>query len=141
MWLKRKPGARVAPVEQLGKLESELMDLIWQRGEVCVRDLHVELAPRLAYTTVMTTLDRLFKKGVLERRLFNRAFYYKARASREDYHDQLTRHLLGIALEETNCERVVLSSLVDYVSESDLKLLDELDELIRAKRLSLRKLK
>ena len=141
MWLRRKSGAPKAPVEQLGKLESELMELIWQRGEVSVRDLHAELAPRLAYTTVMTTLDRLFKKGILNRRPINRAFYYTARASRGDYQHQLTRYLLGIALEEADSERVVLSSLVDYVTESDLKLLDELDELIKAKRRSLRKQK
>ena len=141
MWLKRKSGARTAPVEQLGKLESELMELIWQRGEASVRDLHLELAPRLAYTTVMTTLDRLFKKGILNRRMVNRAFYYSARTSREDYQHQLTQHLLGIAIDEARSERVVLSSLVDYVSESDLKLLDELDDLIKAKRRTLRKQK
>jgi predicted transcriptional regulator len=117
------------------------MELIWARGEVSVRDLHAELAPRLAYTTIMTTLDRLFKKGILNRRPLNRAFYYSARASREDYQHQLTRHLLGIAMDEANSGRVVLSSFVDYVSESDLKLLDELDQLIKAKRRSLRKQK
>ena len=141
MWLKRKFGARCGPVEQLGKLESELMELIWQRGEVSVRDLHAELAPRLAYTTVMTTLDRLFKKGILTRRLVNRAFYYSARANREEYQDQLTRHLLNIAADEAGNHRVVMSSFVDYVSESDYKLLDELDELIKAKRRNLRKQK
>jgi len=126
-------------VEQLGKLESELMELIWHRGEVSVRDLHAELMPRLAYTTVMTTLDRLFKKGILKRRLVNRAFYYSARTNRNDYQDQLTRHLLGIAADEAGSQRLVLSSFVDYVSESDLKLLDELDELIKAKRRNLKR--
>ena len=139
MWLKRKSGARSGPVEQLGKLESELMELIWQRGEVSVRDLHAGLASRLAYTTVMTTLDRLFKKGILNRRLVNRAFYYSARTNREQYQDQLTRHLLGIAADEAGSQRVVMSSFVDYVSEADLKLLDELDELIKAKRRNLRR--
>lgn len=130
---------RAAPVEQLGKLESEVMELIWKRGEASVRDLHEELAPRLAYTTVMTTLDRLFKKGILNRRAVNRAFYYSAQVSREEYQHQLTRHLLGIAADEAGNQRVVLSSFVDYVSESDLKLLDELDEIIKAKRRSLRR--
>jgi predicted transcriptional regulator len=141
MWLKRKSGARTAPVEQLGKLESELMELIWRHGEVSVRDLHAELAPRLAYTTVMTTLDRLFKKGILNRRPVNRAFYYSATANRHEYQDQLTRHLLAIAADEAGSHRVVMSSFVDYVSESDRSLLDELDELIKAKRRNLRKQK
>ncbi len=141
MWLRRKSGVSAAPVEQLGKLESEMMELIWRLGEASVRDLHAELAPRLAYTTIMTTLDRLFKKGILNRRPVNRAFYYSGRINREQYQHQLTRHLLGIAADEAGSQHIVLSSFVDYVSESDLNLLDELDGLIKAKRRSLRKQK
>lgn len=141
MWLKRKSGERQPAVEQLGALESELMERIWEVGETSVRDLHALLAPRLAYTTVMTTLDRLFKKGLLNRRLVVRAFYYTPRITKHDYNHQLTQHLLGIAVEESGSQQAVLSSFVDYVSESDRKLLDELDELIRAKRRSLRRQK
>lgn len=139
MWLKRKSGDYKVPVEQLGSLESELMERLWERGETCVRDLHVELASRLAYTTIMTTLDRLFKKGLLERRLAGRAFFYKPRIARESYNNQLTRHLLGIAVHESGSREAVLSSFVDYVTESDLKVLDELDALIKAKKRSLRR--
>ena len=138
MWLKRKFGARQAPVEQLGALESELMERIWARGETSVRDLHDEIASRLAYTTVMTTLDRLFKKGLLGRRAVGRAFHYTARVSKHDYDQQLTQHLLGIAVEESGSKQALLSCFVDYVSDSDRKLLDELDELIKAKKRSLR---
>ena len=138
MWLKRKSGARQAPVEQLGSLESELMERIWSRGETSVRDLHDEIGSRLAYTTVMTTLDRLFKKGLLDRRPLGRAFYYTARVTKHDYNQQLTQHLLGIAVEESGSKQALLSCFVDYVSDSDRKLLDELDELIKAKKRSLR---
>lgn len=137
MWLKRKSGAQ-APVEQLGSLESELMERIWSRGETSVRDLHDELGSRLAYTTVMTTLDRLFKKGLLDRRPLGRAFYYAPRVSKHDYNQQLTQHLLGIAVEESGSKQALLSCFVDYVSDSDRQLLDELDELIKAKKRSLR---
>jgi predicted transcriptional regulator len=141
MWLRRKSGNMGRPVEQLGALESELMERVWERGETSVRDLHCEVASRLAYTTVMTTLDRLFKKGLLERRPVGRAFYYKAKLSKSEYNQQLTHHLLGVATEETGSRTAVLSSFVDFVSESDLKLLDELDELIKTKRRSLRRQK
>lgn len=139
MWLKRKSGDRQVPVEQLGALESELMERLWERGETSVRDLHVELAPRLAYTTIMTTLDRLFKKGLLERRLSGRAFFYKPKIGKEHYNHQLTQHLVGIAMQESGSREAVLSSFVDYISESDRKLLDELDELIKAKKRSLQR--
>ena len=141
MWLKRRLGAMANPVEQLGALESELMERIWARGETSVRDLHEEIASRLAYTTVMTTLDRLYKKGLLERRAVGRAFYYTAKASKHAYNQQLTQHLLGIAVEESGSKHALLSCFVDYVSDSDRKLLDELDELIQAKKRSLRQTK
>lgn len=141
MWLKRKSGNGQAPVEQLGALESELMVRLWDRGEVSVRDLHAELGSRLAYTTIMTTLDRLYKKGLLDRRLTGRAFFYRPRIDKEIYNRQLTQHLLGIAVQESGSREAVLSSFVDYVSESDRKLLDELDELIKAKKRSLRRQK
>lgn len=137
MWLKRKSGAQ-APVEQLGALESELMERIWARGETSVREIHYEIGSRLAYTTVMTTMDRLFKKGLLERRPVERAFYYTAKISKHDYNQQLTQHLLGIAVEESGSKQALLSCFVDYVSDSDRKLLDELDQLIQAKKRSLR---
>jgi predicted transcriptional regulator len=141
MWLKRKAGAGQAPVEQLGKLESELMERIWERGETSVRDLYEELASRLAYTTVMTTLDRLYKKRILSRRAIGRAFYYSPKLSRQAYNQQLTQHLLGIAVEEAGSQQAVLSCFVDYVTESDRKLLDDLDDLIKAKKRSLRRQK
>ena len=141
MWLKRKSGNTKAPVEQLGSLESELMERIWTRDETSVRDLHEELAPRLAYTTVMTTLDRLHKKGLLERRAVGRAFHYRAKLSKHEYDLQLTQHLLGIAMQESGSHEAVMSCFVDYVSESDRKLLDELDELVKAKKRILRRKK
>ena len=141
MWLKRKFGQAKAPVEQLGSLESELMERIWALGETSVRELHEVLAPRLAYTTVMTTLDRLHKKALLERRVVGRAFYYTAKLSKQEYNQQLTQHLLGIAMQEAGSHEAVLSCFVDYVSESDRRLLDELDELIKQKKRTLRRQK
>jgi predicted transcriptional regulator len=138
MWLKRRLGASEPAVEQLGKLESEVMDRVWQRGEVSVRDLHAEIAPRLAYTTVMTTLDRLFKKGILARRQAGRAFLYRAKLTKEQYNQQLTSYLLGIAAEEAGSRTAILSCFVDYVGSAEHRLLDELDELIKARKKTLR---
>src|SRR5438128_8928980 len=50
----------------LGPLEITVMEILWQRGESNVRDVAEKLDRPLAYTTVMTTLDRLFKKGLLD---------------------------------------------------------------------------
>ena len=115
------------------------MERVWARGETSVRDLHQEMSSRLAYTTVMTTLDRLFKKGILDRRPVGRAFLYRGKITKEEYNQQLTQHLLGIAVDEAGSRQAVMSCFVNYVTESDRKLLDELDDLIKAKKRSLRR--
>src|SRR5206468_1025725 len=60
----------------LGNLEREVMDAVWQNGGTTVREVRSMLARPVAYTTVMTTLDRLFKKGFVARTRAGRAFVY-----------------------------------------------------------------
>lgn len=139
MWLKRHNGTRKVALKQLGSLESQLMERIWDRGEISVRDLHLEFAPRLAYTTVMTTLDRLYKKGLLNRRKVGKAFYYTAALSEKDYQERLTQHLFGMVLHDGLNNNAVLSCFVDAVSETDKQMLDQLDQLVKAKRRALRR--
>src|SRR5256885_13632044 len=74
--------SQVAPQLTLGRLEFDLMQILWSRGECNVRDVVQPLDRSLAYTTVMTTLDPLYKKGLLDRRMPDRAFLYPAPLSR-----------------------------------------------------------
>src|SRR5713226_10146331 len=69
----------------LGKLERQVLNETWQRGEVSVRDIYVTFDEQIAYTTLMTTLDRLYKKKLLERRKDGRAFLYAPAVSREEF--------------------------------------------------------
>jgi predicted transcriptional regulator len=139
MWLKRQSGARKLVLKQLGSLESQLMERTWERGEISVRDLHIEFSSRLAYTTVMTTLDRLYKKGMLNRRKVGKAFYYAAALTETEYRERLTQHLFGMALNDGSNHHAVLSCFVDAVSETDTQMLDKLDQLVKAKRRALRR--
>lgn len=139
MWLKRQAGVPESSLEQLGHLESLLMERIWAKGEISVRDLHAELASRLAYTTIMTTLDRLFKKGLLNRRKVSKAYYYVARLNEQEYKERLTQHLFGMVLNDGKNNNVVLSGFVDAVSEADQQMLEELDQLVKAKKRALRR--
>jgi predicted transcriptional regulator len=66
----------------LGPLESQVLELLWdQKDAVTVRQVQLSI-PRSAYTTLMTTLDRLFRKGLLTRCQRGRAFAYRPRQSR-----------------------------------------------------------
>jgi predicted transcriptional regulator len=138
-WLKRQNRGPWSAVGQLGSLESALMKRIWKVGEASVRDLHAEVSSRLAYTTVMTTLDRLYKKGLLKRRKAGKAYLYAAAISEEAYRESMAQHLIGMALDDGNDGHAVLSHFVDAVSESDQQMLDRLDQLVRAKRRALRR--
>ena len=139
MWLKKQFGGRKTALGQLGALESEMMERIWRSGETSVRDVHATFEERLAYTTVMTTMDRLYKKGMLQRRKVGKAFLYMAALTEQQYQEQLTHHLFGMVLHDGINSGAVLSNFVDAVSETDAKLLDSLDQLVKAKRRTLRR--
>jgi BlaI family transcriptional regulator, penicillinase repressor len=81
----------------LAPLELDCMNALWRLGEATVRDIHAALAttrPR-AYTTIMTILDRLAQKGVVERQKAGRAWLYKANLSA----DQARTHAVARLVE------------------------------------------
>ncbi len=119
----------------LGPLEMQAMEVVWQHGESSVRDVVEKLDNRLAYTTVMTTLDRLFKKGLLDRYKSERAFVYRARLSSQEWERRRAGDLVAGFLSGPQPSRdLLLSSLVDAVGHYDAVLLDALEEKIRNKR-------
>ena len=79
----------------LGPLENTVMEILWKRGECNVHDVIEKLDRPLAYTTVMTTLDRLFKKDLLDRRKDERAFIYAPRLSRKQWQEKRAGDLLA----------------------------------------------
>lgn len=122
----------------LGPLEIRVLESLWRRGEeTSVRELADDF-PGSAYTTLMTTLDRLFKKGLLDRGRRDRAFLYRARFQRADLERELAKgeiaRLLGFASSRRTA-RPILSTFVEAVGEKDAVLLDELERLVRERRL------
>jgi predicted transcriptional regulator len=118
----------------LGHLEACVMEVMWQRGESNVRDVAEKLDRPLAYTTVMTTLDRLYKKGLLERRKSERAFLYSPRLSRRDWQRERAGELVaGFLAGPRQSGEVLISCFLDEVGR-DTTLLDELERKIKLKR-------
>src|ERR1041385_8832397 len=124
----------------LGRLERQVLDQAWQRDEVSVRDIYLAFEERIAYTTLMTTLDRLYKKKLLDRRKDGRAFYYSPAVSREDFEHGIREDVIDTLL-GNGAESVhpVLACIVETVSENDRKLLDELERLIKEKKRELKR--
>jgi predicted transcriptional regulator len=120
---------------RLGALEREVMAVVWNAGEINVREACERLDGAVAYTTVMTTMDRLFKKRLLARRKVGRAFVYSATATRDEMESAVAAELVQSLLQRHDGEPLpLLSSLVDAVSDRDRALLDDLERLIREKR-------
>jgi predicted transcriptional regulator len=119
----------------LGALEREVMGIVWKAGAINVREMCEQLESPVAYTTVMTTMDRLFKKRLLSRRKVGRAFVYEATATRHEMEGAVATELVQSLLQRHRAEPLpILSSLVDAVSDRDRALLDALEQLIREKR-------
>jgi len=83
----------------------------------------------------MTTLDRLYRKGLLARAKTGRAFVYWPRMSRAEFHSARAASVVRTALAFGRHEpELLLSTLLDAVTEQDDALLDELEALVRARR-------
>jgi len=119
---------------QLGPLEQRMLDGLWARGSATVRELLEDGCPDLAYTTVMTTLDRLFKKGLLKRSEESRAFRYAPRYSREELHLEEAGRAFRELLDASPASSLPLSFLVELLGERDAQLLDDLRKLVERKR-------
>jgi predicted transcriptional regulator len=115
-----------------GALELRVLEALWRRDEATVRELCDDF-PAAAYTTLMTTMERLHKKGVLERRKDGRAFVYRAVHSRPELESGLITRAIQPLLAAGDAHPV-LSHFVEEVSKHDEKLLDELERLVREKR-------
>ncbi|MGA5539527.1 BlaI/MecI/CopY family transcriptional regulator [Mycolicibacterium nivoides] len=106
-------------VRGFGELEADIMDRIWNRGDaaVTVREVFDEIAEerRIAYTTVMSTMDNLHTKGWLERDRDGRAYRYWPTLNREQHTAQLMRD----ALDGGGRSDLVLSYFIEQMDPQD----------------------
>lgn len=116
----------------LGDLERAVMDVLWAQAPLTVHAVGDALADRaLAYNTVMTTLDRLHKKGLLAREKVAHAFHYRPTMDRPAYE----RLLVAAVLEDlpTASQEAVMSGFLDVVATDDAQLA-ALERLIAARK-------
>ncbi len=107
----------------LGDLEHAVMDVLWARpAPTPVREVHEELAQgrEIAYTTVMTVLDRLAKKGVVNRQLDGRAWLYRPARTRLDlYVATIVDAVDGLTDEERTEVLTRAASIAESVAAAD----------------------
>jgi predicted transcriptional regulator len=123
----------------LGPLEQQVLEALWTRGTATVRELLEDQKITQAYTTVMTTLDRLYKKRLLDRIAECRAFRYFPRQSPEELRRVAAVEGILQLLGSGDASSLPLSYLVEALSTHDAQLLDELQVLVERKRRELKK--
>lgn len=122
------------PRNRLGELERAVLEHLWTEGPshpegLTVRDVHdvVGVQRELAYTTLMTVLDRMAKKGLVSRERDGRAWRYTAAATRDELTSETMRHALG---ELAGTDR--RSALLHFLDESTPEEIDELRAALAA---------
>lgn len=118
----------------LGPLEAEIMDVVWDSGDVTVRDVHQILSAKrsIAYTTVMTTMGRLTDKGLLKRMEAQPAHHYTAVVSRDQYATSTVKSVVDWLL--GHFPDPAVAYFIDRVEEEDEEVIDRLRQAIDERR-------
>ena len=119
---------------RLHDLESTIMDVVWSKQLVsfAVGDVLAILEKQrdIAYTTVMTTVTRLYEKGILERERDGKRYLYSPKLTREEFMESTAREVLDAAV--GGHQAMVM--LAEKVSEASAGELDDLEALIQKRR-------
>ena len=112
----------------LGELETRIMELLWDEAPMSVRTACERLRGDHAYTTIMTTMDRLHKKRLLRRKKDGNAFIYEPAMDRAEYQKRVVEAALTPLLEQGAAP--VLAAFVEVAADLDKDNLAQLERLI-----------
>ncbi len=119
---------------RLHDLEATIMDVVWgkQLSSFAVGDVLAILEKQrdIAYTTVMTTVTRLYEKGILERERDGKRYLYSPKLTREEFLQSTAREVL----DEAVGGHQAMAMLAEKVSEASAGELDDLEALIQKRR-------
>ena len=128
------PRRKHSLAEVLGPLETEIMEVVWELGEVTVRDVHRRLQARrdIAYTTVMTTLGRLTEKGLLRREEDQPAHRYIPLVSRDQYANSAVKSVVDWLI--GHFPDPAVAYFIDRVEKEDQEMIEHLRRAIDERR-------
>ncbi len=117
-------------------LEADIMELLWSSKppEFTVRDVLSQLKKnrRIAYTTVMTTIDRLWRNGLLDRDKEGKTYLYSVKISKNKFLRSVTAQIISSIPAGFN--ESLFSHFVQIISQSDIERLDRLEKLLDTRR-------
>ncbi|HTR25722.1 MAG TPA: BlaI/MecI/CopY family transcriptional regulator [Terriglobales bacterium] len=121
----------------LGPLERQVHRAVWTLGSATVREVIQDRKIWQTYSTILTTMDRLHRKGLLDRVQEGKAFRYSARYSPEELERRTAMRGLQHLLESEDAP-LHLSYFVEAVGAQDEKLLDHLQSMVERQRAEMR---
>ena len=121
----------------LGALEKDIMEIVWKRGEACVKDI-LDSFPadrEISYSTIITVTNRMTKKGLLNKRKQGKAYFYKPTYSREQFLEVISKKVVE-GVSEFSFQSAI-AHFVDYMSHVDPNKLEYFSQLIKSKKRAL----
>ena len=113
-----------------GDLEEKIMEILWEKKEATVRQIKDELSKdkeNYAYTTIMTIMDRLYKKGILDRRKEGKGYIYFPRVSKEEFEKLVTEKVISdIVKAHPETAIAAFGGVIEELSEDEIKKLKEM---------------
>jgi predicted transcriptional regulator len=118
----------------LGQLEAAVMDRLWTDGAADVKAVHRVIGESrgIALNTVQSTMERLYRKGLLSRYKLSHAFVYEPACSREEFGARVVGAVVRqLARDEP---RTMLNAFVDVAEQGGDDVLAELEQLVAERR-------
>ncbi len=125
---------RHQPLPILGELELEVLEHLWRRGEADVHETHAAVgrARKNTLNTVGSALERLHRKGLVERTKVSHAYRYRAALDREAF--QARRMVDAVGGARALADVGVLAAFVDAVADTDERSLEQLSAVIARRK-------
>ena len=119
--------------EALGPLERAIMDVLWRAGALTGRAIYQQVlgVKKVAYTTVLTVLERLVGKGLVKKEKREEGYIFSPLYSREEFEGLVARQVLKGVLELSQSTAIV--NFVDILAEEDPEELERLKRLVEEK--------
>ncbi len=116
--------------KRLGKLELQVMKLIWDKGEATVRDVWERLYPErgLAYTTVATVMRKLESKGFLKHDEKDRTYIYRPLADQDKVSQGMLREMIDGLFDGSAAKLVTTLIQGEHLTEKDLNQIQRILE-------------
>jgi predicted transcriptional regulator len=114
-----------------GSLEARIMSILWKHQEMTIKDvqLELELEKEVNFNTVMTVMNRLVEKHILQKQTVGRSSLYRPILSMEQFLEAQSKEITHELIEEFGSQ--VVSHMLDALDEADPALVEKLEQKIK----------